>query len=583
MDEYANVWPQGGLFAFSGVDGETYHGEPFVASGMADGIGWRFWLGQGLALPAHVDGTRVVARPHPDDFCFPDCWRVHAAAGGHQGRVEGAFVNCHAMVVLLAFQGLPEGRFPDLDGAGEPGDGGEARVVKGEGWWVALVCDGPAATRRYGIAVSYQSAREASERAKAAYERDLVDVVRARMTFYEAVTPPESISGSVRRTFYKALGVHKVNIESAQKDIPCRWTTPDRMPHRHMWMWDTAFHAVGLQHVRVDLAEDAIQALFAKQRADGKLLLAAQPGSPPREEEDTQPPIVCWAVWRIFERTGHTEFLKTAYGKLVAYLAWFEANRKKDNGLYGWSVHADADPVRGARGGESGMDNSPRFDELAELTAVDLSSYMAAEYLYLEKIAKALDAEQDAEEWQGRREAITDRVNALLWDDEAQFYFDLDADGEFVAIKTTAGLMPLCGRIPDRDRAEALRMHVMNPREFWTPLPLPSVAADEDTFSKDMWRGPTWINANVLLYYGLMSYGFFQEARELAHRSIGEVAAHYMRHGCLYEYYDATGEQAPRELPRKGGVGKAGGTGFGVVPDLQWTAASFIHFVHEVS
>ena len=83
-------------------------------------------------------------------------------------------------------------------------------------------------------------------------------------------------------------------------------------------------------------------------------------------------------------------------------------------------------------------------------------------------------------------ELPSDRVNELLWDDEDRFYYDLDEYGEFVPVKTTAGFMPLLGQIPDRDRAESLRMHLMNPNEFWAPFPVPSVSQDELSFSDDM-------------------------------------------------------------------------------------------------
>jgi neutral trehalase len=96
-----------------------------------------------------------------------------------------------------------------------------------------------------------------------------------------------------------------------------------------------------------------------------------------------------------------------------------------------------------------------------------------------------------------------------------------------------------------------------------------------------MWRGPAWPNVNVLIYYGLMSYGFFQEARELARATIREITRCYMRHGCFYECYDSSAATEPADLPRKGAPGERGGAGFGVVGDLHWTAAAFVHFVHE--
>ena len=589
-EEWAHVWPEGGLFAFSGVDGETRHGEPFVAAGTRDGIGWRFWLKPRLSLLANVGETRLAAHRDPADFCLSDCWRCATSFGDWEGVVEGAFVDCASMTVSIAFDALPEGIYPTLgaDIAMEM-DTDEA-VFAGQGYWVAVCSTTPSSTRQFGVAISYAHREEAVERACNARAANLAGVIEQRLAFYRAVPVPESASGQNRRAYYKAVSIHKVNIESAQQDIPCRWTTPDRMPHRHMWLWDTAFHSLGLARLDPALARDALRALFSKQRDDGKLLLAVQPGQPPREagnnspptEEDTQPPILAWALWTQQQDAPDRDFLEEIYPKLVRYVEWFERNRALENGLYGWRIRTNSDPIRCARGGESGMDNSPRFDNVSSMTAVDLCSYLASEYRALAKIARVVGEAGDAPEWLRRHARIAEQVNALLWDDEDQFYYDLDEQGAFVTVKTTAGLMPLLAGFPDGDRAEALRMHLMNPNEFWAPVPASSVSQDEPCFSYDMWRGPAWPNVNVLLYHGLMDYRFMDEARALARATLREIVRHYLRHGCFYEYYDAMAVHEPADLPRKGAPGELGGVGFGVVEDLQWTAAAFVHLGHEI-
>jgi hypothetical protein len=570
------------LFAFSGVDGETRHAEPFVAAGTKDGLGWRFWLRPRVELRAQVRTTRLTHRRLPEDFCLSDCWRCTVAVHDHEGVMEGAFVDRASMVVSILLGSPPESGFPELVLQDAKPCDENAVIRDGEGWWLAVYAERPALKRRFGVAISYGGAEEAIRRARRACGADVAQTIKDRLAFYASVAVPPSLSGANRRAFYKAVSIQKVNVESAQADIPCRWTTPDRMPHRHMWMWDTAFHALGLQHLSMDLAQDALRALFAKQQSDGRIPLAVQPGNPPREEEDTQPPILAWSLCRQNERVTNMDFINELYPKLVRYLEWFETHRKNQNGLYGWRIRQDNDPITGARGGESGMDNSPRFDYLTSMTAVDLSSYMASEYYSMAKLARCLDRHRDVEEWRRRRTDIAERGNQLLWDIEDRFYYDLDEYGEFVPIKTTAGFLPMLGEIPDRDQAEALRMHLMNPNEFWASFPASSVSQDEPSFSFDMWRGPTWPNVNVLLCSGLMAYGFFQEARQLARATIREIVRHYQNHGCFYEYYDPTGERASADLPRKGGVGEQSGVGFGVVEDLHWTAAAFVHLVNEL-
>ncbi|HNR34580.1 MAG TPA: hypothetical protein PKO36_05335, partial [Candidatus Hydrogenedentes bacterium] len=123
------------------------------------------------------------------------------------------------------------------------------RLIAGNGWWLAVRQRRTGLHDQFGLAISYADADDALAHASAALDTDLDSIVRDRLRFYEEAAIPESLSDTARRAFFKAVSIQKVNIESPQMDMPYRWTTPDRMPHRHMWMWDTAFHGLGLQYL----------------------------------------------------------------------------------------------------------------------------------------------------------------------------------------------------------------------------------------------------------------------------------------------------------------------------------------------
>jgi hypothetical protein len=109
-------------------------------------------------------------------------------------------------------------------------------------------------------------------------------------------------------------------------------------------------------------------------------------------------------------------------------------------------------------------------------------------------------------------------------------------------VVTWVALAPLA--LPDLPEAIGRRLveeHLLDPTRFWLPVPPPSVAANERTFSmKDTfwglrryWRGPTWVNAAWLVWLGLQRLGYEDIAAVLARRLIGAVAASGLR-----EYYD---------------------------------------------
>jgi glycogen debranching enzyme len=107
-------------------------------------------------------------------------------------------------------------------------------------------------------------------------------------------------------------------------------------------------------------------------------------------------------------------------------------------------------------------------------------------------------------------------------------FWSLAKDNSFIKVMTVSNLFPLLlPHLPD-GYAEYILKLLRDPNKFWTPYPVPSVAADEPTFDPDrteqlIWRGPSWININWYLVIGLMRHRFLTEAQELAERTIAMV------------------------------------------------------------
>ncbi|HNT33791.1 MAG TPA: trehalase family glycosidase, partial [bacterium] len=131
------------------------------------------------------------------------------------------------------------------------------------------------------------------------------------------------------------------------------------------------------------------------------------------------------------------------------------------------------------------------------------------------------------------------RINELLWDETTGFYYDHAIDGGLAKLKTHCGFLPLFAQVAPTERAERLLEHLQDESEFWTPLPVPSVSRDDATYSKDMWRGPTWLNYNYFIIEGLHNYGFAEAANALTERTLNEVVRWYLKEGVIFEYYDA--------------------------------------------
>jgi glycogen debranching enzyme len=135
--------------------------------------------------------------------------------------------------------------------------------------------------------------------------------------------------------------------------------------------------------------------------------------------------------------------------------------------------------------------------------------------------------------------ALVDR----LWDERRGLFVDeAQPGGARPDVVTWASLAPLA--LPDLPEEIGRRMveeHLLNEREFLTPVAPPSVSASEPSYApggargpvRRYWRGPTWVNSAWLLWLGLRRLGYEEAAARLANGVIGAIE----REG-LHEYYD---------------------------------------------
>lgn len=173
----------------------------------------------------------------------------------------------------------------------------------------------------------------------------------------------------------------------------------------------------------------------------------------------------------------------------------------------------------------------------------------------LAKIALALGDESGHRAWSAARAEIRDRVNARHWDETAQIYRDLAADGSFVEAATLDSFHPLAAGIPDRTRAAALVYHLEDRAGFKRAHRFPGVAASDPRYRADGGRGPEEGAVdeyrNALLSRGLAAYGFEDLARAVALEHLGRVAAVRAGTGRFFDGY-APDVAAPSPGAREG-------------------------------
>jgi glycogen debranching enzyme len=165
-------------------------------------------------------------------------------------------------------------------------------------------------------------------------------------------------------------------------------TVPSRSLYPHQWSWDSAFIALGLQHISATRAATELLSLFGAQWADGRIpQIAFNPavpddayfpgpsvwrssaieGHPPIDTSGIiQPPLHAVAVSSIMRQMGDQglSFAERAYPCLVEQNAYIRERRTVDGGLAAL-VHP----------WETGLDNSPAWDRPLAAVPADLSLF----------------------------------------------------------------------------------------------------------------------------------------------------------------------------------------------------------------
>jgi hypothetical protein len=355
------------------------------------------------------------------------------------------------------------------------------------------------------------------------------------------------------------------------------FSIPAQERYRFQWFWDSCFHAIVWARLDVERACDELRGLLALQAPSGRIphvvfwdeTLVSRtgwhylespglagwflPGSRPRATAMIQPPVIAQAVEAIVEAGGEA-FLDEALPALERYYRYLARERDPDgDGLI--SIIAQF---------ESGLDFSPAYDPKWGATSPRILGLAARLPEVVDKLvdwnlelvfrfnprhvedvlvnsvyADALQAlarlaarrgDAQLEDWAnvtGRR--VLDALLERCYDERRGLFFNLNGANERRAdrVKTIISLLPLLlADLPD-DVTARLVEHLADPREFWAPFPVASVALDEPTFRRDsrvdgsrrIWRGPCSLSTNWLLSLGLRRHGQDALADDLAARS----------------------------------------------------------------
>lgn len=334
----------------------------------------------------------------------------------------------------------------------------------------------------------------------------------------------------LRQRFMPAEGMISFNYHLPSREPTWGWAHEGQELHMGLSM-------LAYVHMDPQGAMDAQRAFMERQAPDGYIPNRVGPyvvrDFPHKKKIRTSSaPFFSWVNWEVYQVSRDQLFLEEAYDAGQRFAQFWTAQRDQDgDGLYEWGGQAARESVRsGSNAVWELLGKKPQA--AGQIEALDLNCLLAAEMKALAAMADQLELADQASAWSQRAEALAQRINTVLWDEDSRFYYH--ADRESNSFRTRKGVdlrrmemigfLPLWAGIAPPERAEALARHLSDPATFRRRFGVPSLSASDPSYEASSdpccrWNGPLRPAWSYLIFRGLLDSGRRRQAAELAERN----------------------------------------------------------------
>ncbi|MFB6341616.1 trehalase family glycosidase [Saccharicrinis sp. FJH62] len=353
-----------------------------------------------------------------------------------------------------------------------------------------------------------------------------------------------------------------------------------------LWDWDSWLSDVALRQVLLEngTEKDRKQALKYEQGCvlnslsyggmDGWIPIWIERNAPSRNEmlqgvnaykhNMHKPTLAQHAAFIVQNMDGDAEWLRDDFYTLQAFVdRYLNFQRHKATGLMYWETDEAI-----------GVDNDPstfyRPDESSG--SVFLNALMYKELKAMVYLAECLNLGEIAGYYEKEANGLSDRIREHCWDPRDGFYYSVDLNlkpvvkpddadakaGKLIfhvgqprtydcliqRLSVWSGFMAMWAGIATPDQAEQMvEKHFHDTTSYNAPAGIRTLSPLEKMYdtrasgNPSSWLGPIWINVNYLVFRGLVEYGYDEEAKELAEKTILLLGRDFERFGALHEYY----------------------------------------------
>lgn len=404
------------------------------------------------------------------------------------------------------------------------------------------------------------------------------------ITDYEISEVPDMVEKFIYENFDKCTRSHREDMGELI-GLPYPYTVPSISGgFQEMYYWDTYFTNVGL--ILSGRTEQA------KNNVDNIIYLTDKYGYMPngnltRYLKSSQPPFLSLMVRDIYDRTGDSDWLKTAAAALEKEYNFWCVRRSTACGLNRYGVNRekpgcegmDAElskrlginpPIETAElkiehfiaSCESGWDLTPRFEfEAFNYAPIDLNCLLYALESNMAYFCGETGA-ANAGEWQKRAETRAELMRRLMKNADGCFYDCNFNKNRLSPVFSAASLFPLfVGMATAAEAAAAVKALPRLEKKY-------GVAACEKNNipGNYQWDYPNgWACLQFIAAEGLLKYGYTEDARRIAEKYITATDGIFAETGNLWEKYNVIDGTINTRNEYK------------LPPMLGWTAGTYLY------
>lgn len=167
-----------------------------------------------------------------------------------------------------------------------------------------------------------------------------------------------------------------------------------------------------------------------------------------------------------------------------------------------------------------------KLDSPMPVESMDVMSFSYANRYIMARISKILQNGQ-SKFWEEEAKAVCEKIRDYLWIPEKHACYDRNRDNNVMDVLIHNNLRCMYfGSFSQQMADEFIRYHLLNPHEFWTTMPLPSIAVDDPVFKNapgNNWSGKPQGLTFQRSIRALENYGHYVELTMIGNQLLNTI------------------------------------------------------------